>query len=103
LNEFPHVLEEHLCCHTTFLNKAKNIIYYENNYQSLDDMDILVLTMVKHGIKPRAGKSKDYKICIFCFSTKCVALRRKSKDYLVWNQDNMSELVDYKVDIIIIS
>jgi len=84
------------------LSKQSKKLYYENKYQSLNDMDILVLTVVKRGIKPRAGKSKYYKIGIFCFSTKRVALRRKSKDYLVRNQDNVSELVDYKVDIIII-
>jgi hypothetical protein len=31
---------------------------------------------------PRSGQTKDYKIGICCFSTKHVALRRKSKDEL---------------------
>jgi hypothetical protein len=35
---------------------------------------------------------KDYKIGICCFSAKHTALRRKSKDWLARNQDNVSEL-----------
>ena len=34
------------------------------------------------------------KIGIYCFSAKHTALRRKSKDWLVRNQDNMSEWDD---------
>ena len=34
---------------------------------------------------PRSGQTKDYKIGICCFSTKYVALRRKSKDWLARN------------------
>ena len=37
------------------------------------------------------GQTKDYKIGICCFSAKHVALRRKSKDWLARNQDNVSE------------
>ena len=40
---------------------------------------------------PRSSQTKDYKIGICCFSTKHVALRRKSKDWLARNQDNVSE------------
>lgn len=68
------------------LSRRSKKHYYENKYKSLNDMD--VLTVVKRGIKPRAGIY--YQMSIFCFSTKCVALRRKSKDYLVQNQDNVS-------------
>jgi hypothetical protein len=35
-------------------------------------------------------KPKTFKICICCFSTKHAALRRKSKDGLTQNQDNVS-------------
>jgi hypothetical protein len=38
----------------------------------------------------RSGQTKDYKIGICCFSAKHAALRRKSKDWLAQNQDNMS-------------
>ena len=40
---------------------------------------------------PQSGQTKDYKIGICCFSAKHAALRRKSKDWLAQNQDNVSE------------
>ena len=40
----------------------------------------------------RSGQTKDYKIGICCFSAKHAALRRKSKDGLSRNQNNVSEL-----------
>jgi hypothetical protein len=72
------------------------------------------------------GQTKDNKIDICCFSAKYTALKRKSKYWLVGNQDNVSEwgnmsirallfqwastiriktsvLVYYKVDIILIA
>jgi hypothetical protein len=39
---------------------------------------------------PNIGKC-DYKIGICCFSANHAALRRKSKNWLVQNQDNVSE------------
>ena len=42
------------------------------------------------GFDPRSGQTNDYQIGICCFSTKQAALRRKSKDWLAWNQDNVS-------------
>ena len=41
-----------------------------------------------------SGKTKDYKIGIFCFSVKYAALRRKSKDWLALNQYNVSRWDD---------
>jgi len=35
-------------------------------------------------------QTKDNKIGIGCFSAKNAALRSKSKDWLAWNQDNVS-------------
>ena len=49
---------------------------------------------VDRGFEPRSGQTKDYKIGICCFSAKHTALRRKSKDWLAWNQNNVSELSD---------
>jgi hypothetical protein len=43
------------------------------------------------GFEPRSGQTKDYKIGICCFSTKHAALRRKSKDWLARNQNNVSD------------
>ena len=45
----------------------------------------------------RSGQTKVYKIGICCFSTKHAALRRKSKDWLAWNQDNVSEWGDISI------
>ena len=42
-------------------------------------------------LEARSGQTKDYEIGICCFSTKHAALRRKSKDWLTRNQDNVSE------------
>jgi hypothetical protein len=43
------------------------------------------------------GQTKDYKIGIRCFSAKHAALRRKNKDWLARNQDNVSEWSDMSI------
>jgi hypothetical protein len=58
-------------------------------------VSVLVLSVVDHGFEHWSRLAKDYKIGICCFSSKHVALRRKSKDWLAQNQDNMS---NYKYD-----
>jgi len=50
-----------------------------------------VRSVVDQGFKSLLGQSKDYEIGICCFSTKHMAVRRKSKDLLARNQDNVSE------------
>jgi len=52
---------------------------------------ILASSAVDRGFEPRSGQTKDYKIGICCFSAKYAALRRKSKDGLAWNHNNVSE------------
>jgi hypothetical protein len=50
-----------------------------------------------HGrVKPesRSSQTKDYTIGICCFFAKCAALRSKNKNWLAWNQDNVSEWSD---------
>ena len=57
-----------------------------------DEMvSMLAWSAVDRGFKPRSDQSKDYKIGICCFSVKCTALRRKSKEWLARNQHNVSE------------
>ena len=46
------------------------------------------------GVMVSPDQTKDYKIGICCFSTKQAALRRKNKDWLAWNQDNVSKWGD---------
>jgi hypothetical protein len=43
------------------------------------------------------GQTNDYKIDVCCFSAKYAALRRKSKDWFVRNQDNVSEWGDMSI------
>jgi hypothetical protein len=50
--------------------------------------------VVDHLFEPRSGQTKDYAIGICCFSAKHAALRKKSKDWLAQNQDNVSEWND---------
>ena len=88
-------------------------------------VSVLAASAVDRGFELRSGQTKDYIIGICCFSAKHAALRRKSKDWLAWNQYNVSKwndmstsglfqcastiniqlsvLVSYKADLIIIS
>jgi hypothetical protein len=54
-------------------------------------LSVLASNAVDHTFEPRSGQTKDFKIGICCFSAKHTALRRKSKDELAWNQNNVSE------------
>ena len=51
----------------------------------------LASTVVNRGFEPRSGQTKDYEIGMCCFSAKHAALRRMSKDWSAWNQNNVSE------------
>ena len=44
------------------------------------------------GFEPRSGQTEDYKIGICCFYTKHPGLRRKSKDWLARNHNNVSRV-----------
>jgi hypothetical protein len=55
---------------------------------------LLASSAVDRGVEPWLCQTKDYKIGICCFSAKHTALRRKSKDWLARNQDNVSEWGD---------
>ena len=57
-------------------------------------VSVLVSSAVDRGIVIRLGQTKDNKIGICCFSAKHAALRRKSKDCLVRNENNVSEWSD---------
>ena len=52
-------------------------------------VSVLASSAVDRGFEPRSGQTKDYKISICCFSAKHAALRRKSKDWLARNQNNV--------------
>jgi hypothetical protein len=53
------------------------------------------------GSIPHRVKPNEIGVCCFC--TKHAALRRKSKDWLAWNQDNVSERHVYPQTVISVS
>ena len=55
---------------------------------------VLASSAVDHGLEPRLGQTKDYKIGICCFSAKHATLRKKSSDLLARNQKKVSEWRD---------
>ena len=57
-------------------------------------VSVLASSAVDRGFEPQLGQTKDYKIGICCFSAKHAAFRRKSKDWLARNQNNVSEWSD---------
>ena len=57
-------------------------------------VSVLTSSAVDRGFEPRSGQTKDYKIGICCFSAKHAALRRKRKEWLGRNQNNVSEWGD---------
>ena len=60
-------------------------------------VSVLASGAVDRGFEPRSGQTKDCKTGICCYSDKHAALRRKSKDWLARNQDNVSEWGDMSI------
>ena len=54
-------------------------------------VSVLTSSVADRGFETRPCQTKDYKIGICCFFSKHAAFRRKSKDWLSRNRDNMSE------------
>ena len=57
-------------------------------------ISVLTSSVVDRGFESRSGQTKDSEIGICCFSAKHAALRRKNKDWLAQNQDNVSQWHD---------
>jgi hypothetical protein len=57
-------------------------------------VSVLASSAVDRGFQPRSGQTNDYKIGICRFSAKHAVLRRKSKNGLARNQNNVSEWSD---------
>jgi hypothetical protein len=66
-------------------------------------VSVLVLSMVDHGYEPWSSLTKDYNFGVCCFCTKHTALRRKRKDWLARNQDNVSEWSNMSMSIVSVS
>jgi len=60
-------------------------------------ISVLASSAVDRGFELRTGQTKDYIIGICCFSAKHTSLRRKSKDWLAQNQENVSEWGDMSI------
>ena len=57
-------------------------------------VSVLASSAIGCGYELRSCQTKEYKIGICRFSAKNAALRRKSKDWLARNQNNVSEWSD---------
>ena len=64
------------------------------NYIGSVMVSVLASSVIGCGYKLRSCQTKEYKIGICCFSAKNAGLRRKSKDWLARNQNNVSEWSD---------
>jgi hypothetical protein len=65
-----------------------------NNQMGGVMVSVLASSAVDCGFEPRSGQTKDYEFGICYFSAKHAALRRKSKNWLARNRDNVSEWSD---------
>ena len=54
-------------------------------------VSLLAISVVDRAFESRSGQINDYDIGIWCLSAKHVVLRRKNKDWLARNQDNVFE------------
>ena len=64
-------------------------------------VSVLASSAVDRGFEPRSGQTKDYKIGMYCSSAKHAALRRKNKDWLARNQDNVSDWDDMSIYVLL--
>jgi hypothetical protein len=60
-------------------------------------VSVLASSVVDRGFKLRLSQTKDYEIGICCFSAEHTVFRRKSKDWLALNKDNVSEWDDMSI------
>jgi hypothetical protein len=58
---------------------------------------VFASSAVDRGFEPRSGQTRDYTIDICCFSAKHTVLRRKSKDCLARNRNNVSAWGDMSI------
>ena len=54
---------------------------------------VLASSVVDHGFESGQPQTKDYETGICCFSAKQAALRKKSKDWLARNENNVPEWI----------
>ena len=76
-------IEVFICCASSIVNRIGGVM-----------VSVLASSVVDRGFEHRSDQIKDYKNGIYCFSAKYAALRRKSKDGLARNHNNVSEWSD---------
>ena len=60
-------------------------------------VSVFASSVVDRESEAPSGQTKDYEIGICCYFAKHAALRRKSKDWLAQNQDNVSDWGDMSI------
>jgi len=60
-------------------------------------VSLLAISVVDRAFESRSGQINDYDIGIWCLSAKHVVLRRKNKDWLARNQNNVSTWGDMSI------
>ena len=88
-----------MCCFSaqhTALRRKSRLVGRQHNHVHF----VLSNSGTEHnqcGFKPLLGQTKDYKNGICCFSANQAALRRKNKDWLARNQENVSKWDDMSI------
>ena len=58
---------------------------------------MLASSAVDRGFESRSGQTKDYQLLFVAYNAKQAELRRKSKDWLARNPDNVSKWSDMSI------
>jgi hypothetical protein len=81
-----------------FFRNSLNVFFFSLNCIGGVMVSVLVSNALPdRGFETRSVQTKNYKTGTCCFSAKHVALMRKSKDWMVRNQDNVSECGDMSI------
>ena len=88
---------------STFLTHIYMTTHFPGLVYHIDSVMVSVLasSVIDRVFEPRSGQTKNFNVGICCFSAKHAALRRKSKDWLIRNQDNVSEWGDMPVRVLL--
>ena len=76
-----------------YMSCVSNVIYVCNRIGGVM-IGVLDSGAVNRGFEPQSGQTKNFKIGMCCLSAKHASLRRKSKDWLTGNQNNVSKWSD---------
>ena len=76
------------------MNVQHNFTLYkiQDIYEKFEDTNRIGGVIVSVFVLSAVDRGVDNNIGICCFSSKYAALRRKNKDWLVRNQDNVSDM-----------